>query len=1260
MKQHFYLAFIPLFLSAGAWAQQPADRAPAPSLARLQAALRQAPNQTLGAQVELNPRQPAQAAISFGARGLPADNAVGWLGQQLQLRSGIDQLRPAGTTAAGPGVAVQRVQQYYRGIKVEHGSARIVSSGGQVASMQLEFYAVDNVATAASLSEPAALQQAMAHVGARKYVWQGYTGSNPEFQKPRGELVIVEDVLHKRGGLHLAWKFDVYADEPLSRDYVYVDAATGAVLLRDAIIKHVNAPGAGDSRYSGRVNITTDNTGTSFRLRETRNGHNIITLNYRRLTRNTANDAGAVEFTDADNNWSSAEFNNANFDNAAVDVQFGTELVSDYWKNIHGRSSWNNANGDMKSFVHVNQNYDNAFWSGSAMYYGDGSYLTLANANGFRPLTSLDVCAHELGHGVCQATAALVYARESGGLNEGFSDIWAACVENYSGLPKSYFLLGEEIAAQPGGFLRSMQAPNLAGDPDTYEGDFWQSTSIAGCPFPSSTLNDNCGVHYNSGVLNKWFFLITQGESGVNDKGNAYSVTGLGFLKSQAIAYLTELSLTANSDYAAARAASINAAITLYGACSNEVQQVTNAWFGVGVGTSSGCRPTVEFALGQSTELEAATLGSGCTATRTVAVNLRLGTASTAATTITFTLSGTATQGQDYTISPASLTFATGQSGTQSMLVTLTDDLLTESTETVVLGFTVNANGGTATAGVNNQTHTLSIVDNDAVPAPIGTTAISTVTLLSENFDAAAALPTGWSQLVLNGDQGSNTWAVGANGGTGVSGNAAYITNNAATKPYAYTNSRTAARILAAPTLDITDYTDLRLSFKYKVEGEYYLVPPSGPALYDYGRVGLIIGSSIYYLGSDRLNPYAYYANGSAVVTVSGLDLSALLGTATSFRPSFIWFNDNLDGAGVPLLIDDVVVTGRRKGAQVATQAGLSVSAPAPATLGEMFFKNNEYQLLARVSNLSQPVACLTASVAQAGTGQSTLTTPKGTYFRAQKVMLLSPSPANATATHTTTFYFTAAELAGFANKTTLKILQADNGVSLAGTLNSGGARIVAPTSVVDNSATTGVIAYTATFTGFGQFTVVDGNTSLPVTLTRFAAALQGSDGLLSWETAQEHNNTGFQVERSRNGKTFEQLGFVAGQGISSRSIAYQFIDRKLEPNVTFYYRLRQLDHDGQATYSPVVSLRATGKAGPLATLHPNPAKDQAFLTFAGKPVQVTLTLFGLDGRTLWQQRLHNPGEAPQALPIAHLPAGAYVLQLTDGNVVETHRLLKE
>ena len=113
----------------------------------------------------------------------------------------------------------------------------------------------------------------------------------------------------------------------------------------------------------------------------------------------------AKSFTDLDNNWTTAEHkrggnNEAENDDFGFDAHWGAGIVYQYWKNVHGRLSYDNLNSSIKSYIHSGVAYDNAFWNGSVMTYGDGSYQNGAQA-GFAPLTSLDVCGHEIGHGVC-------------------------------------------------------------------------------------------------------------------------------------------------------------------------------------------------------------------------------------------------------------------------------------------------------------------------------------------------------------------------------------------------------------------------------------------------------------------------------------------------------------------------------------------------------------------------------------------------------------------------------------------------------------------------------------------------------------------------------------------------------------------------------------------------------------------------------------------------------------------------------------------
>ncbi|MBV9961147.1 MAG: M4 family metallopeptidase, partial [Parafilimonas sp.] len=226
----------------------------------------------------------------------------------------------------------------------------------------------------------------------------------------------------------------------------------------------------------------------------------------------------------------------------------------------------------IKNYVHYGSKYANAFWwqATLSMYYGDGDNIV------FRPLVALDVCAHEFGHGITQSTAGLAPGyQESGALNEGFSDIWGACVEHWAAPSKQTWLIGEEIMANGSDCLRNMQNPKdpLAGEgqhPNTYHGQFW---------------DNNSEPHNNSTVLSHWFYLLCQGGSGTNDIGNIYTVNGIGINNAQLIAYRTEaFYLNSSANYSAARTTTIQAVRDLFGTGSCSEISVTNAWYAAGVG----------------------------------------------------------------------------------------------------------------------------------------------------------------------------------------------------------------------------------------------------------------------------------------------------------------------------------------------------------------------------------------------------------------------------------------------------------------------------------------------------------------------------------------------------------------------------------------------------------------------------------------------------------------------------------------------------
>ena len=184
--------------------------------------------------------------------------------------------------------------------------------------------------------------------------------------------------------------------------------------------------------------------------------------------------------------------------------------------------------------------------------------------------------------------------------------------------------------------------------------------------------------------------------------------------------------------------------------------------------------------------------------------------------------------------------------------------------------------------------------------------------------------------------------------------------------------------------------------------------------------------------------------------------------------------------------------------------------------------------------------------------------------------------------------------------------------------------------------------SFTANVTQLGTLTV--GNTSqpLPVTLVTFTAQNQGPDGLLLWTTASELRSDHFGVESSTDGVTFQALGQVAGHGTSSQAHSYQWLDRNLAHYGAslVYYRLRQVDLDGTARYSPVRTLAVPLAAG--LALFPNPARAAATLTGAGPGARVQV--YDALGRLVLVATADAAGTTELALP-TWLAAGVYLVR---------------
>jgi vibriolysin len=275
-------------------------------------------------------------------------------------------------------------------------------------------------------------------------------------------------------------------------------------------------------------------------------------------------------------------------DSVANDNYATLGVTYDYYNVIFGRDSYDDSGASMVSSIHYYINYNNAGWSSfyQQMIYGDGDGYTFSNL-----ASCLDVTGHELTHAVTERTSGLVYALESGALNEGISDIFGAMIETYSRggvVDSKTWKIGEDAYTPyvPGDALRYMDDPAA----DGYSRGWYPDRLTVSSPDSS---NDYGWVHYNSGIANLAFKLMVTG--GTHPRGKSpWNVPAQGYDHAQRIFYRANtLYLQNNSTFEDARAATALAASDLYGLSAYTDTQI--AWDAVGVPHTTGNALSVNF-----------------------------------------------------------------------------------------------------------------------------------------------------------------------------------------------------------------------------------------------------------------------------------------------------------------------------------------------------------------------------------------------------------------------------------------------------------------------------------------------------------------------------------------------------------------------------------------------------------------------------------------------------------------------------------------
>ncbi|GIF25696.1 Zn-dependent metalloprotease [Actinoplanes tereljensis] len=257
----------------------------------------------------------------------------------------------------------------------------------------------------------------------------------------------------------------------------------------------------------------------------------------------------------------------------------GLGVTRAFYRDVFQRDSIDGHGMRLQGFVHRGRRYNNAFWDGQQMVFGDGDGKVFADFTG-----SLDVIAHELGHGVTEHTANLEYRFQPGALNESLSDVAGSMVKQWhlgQTADKADWLIGSDIFTPKieADALRSMKAPGTAFNNDLFGEDPQPDHMDRYVELPDTDEGDNGGVHINSGIPNKAFYLVAIGIG-----GNSWEAPGH-------IWYESLRASTSTTNFQQFADTTFSKAGELYGASSPQQQAVRAAWDEVGIRV--GSEPTL-------------------------------------------------------------------------------------------------------------------------------------------------------------------------------------------------------------------------------------------------------------------------------------------------------------------------------------------------------------------------------------------------------------------------------------------------------------------------------------------------------------------------------------------------------------------------------------------------------------------------------------------------------------------------------------------
>ncbi|WP_276503689.1 zinc-dependent metalloprotease [Terrimonas pollutisoli] len=661
------------------------------------------------------------------------------------------------------------------------------------------------------------------------------------------------------------------------------------------------------------------------------------------------------------------------------------------------------------------------------------------------------------------------------------------------------------------------------------------------------------------------------------------------------------------------------------------------------------CGTTINFSQATASQTESSTgTPTGCRTYQDYTYQMVIGNGPSAAATATLSYSGTAVKGLDYDVTtngsfttPSDmLNFAAGSTTAQSFTIRIYDDGSAEPAETIILDFTVNDGNGDASQGTNAPTFTLTVFDNDIAPVgtstglyPVGT--ISTY-ITGAPFDARQQRQRG--QYLYRADE---LLAAGINPGN-ITSLQLYVYSKLSTRPF------TNLTIKMANT-----------SISNLVDGSVYVI----------GGMSTVFTSSSYSTTAGWNNftlsaPFAWTGNSLAIeicydnTTTDAANAADQVGCyldGGTASQANLFFQNNINCSGsfssVSLYwngVKPIIQLGASvTGTSIETAAGATSTYHIANGSSDYFYSNNN-KLLMQLNNVSTSLGCVSSSLDAGGT---TWINYQGGQ-RSAKVFAVTPTTNGASTNYTISLYFDNAELAG-KNPATLKL--AKTSAASAGASLPGNTILVTPTVTTLGSGTT---IFTAPFTGFSRFFLVDGGVTLPATLTEFTGRLNAEqDALLSWTTASEFNNRQFDLETSRDGINFSLLAAIGSQGNAATTQEYSYLHIKPAGGVN-YYRLKQIDWDGDFEYSKIISLNVDNTAS-RSFVYPVPAKNTITINFGSPLTKTELEIFSADMKNVRREIISVPS-LTKTIDISSLSKGIYFIRYKKGDSMDVLRFIKE